>query len=371
VTDNEFTISTSALRAVVRDGAEFVSPKSTLPVLQLCKLSFNGGMLEVASTNLESGVIAQATGKGDGEWAICLPKPTLTELLANWGSGDITIEHNPRMMVVKLSSGKSAQASIKGIDAQEFPPMKEGFQALSEWEIDAKEFAGIIKRVAPCVSDDKARPVLTGVCLDFANGTLTAKAADGFRAVIDVIDAAFVKGSPAVSGLVLPPASLLKACSGSDSRINVKIGKGRVIFENGGLTVISGIVEGMYPDMEQIIPNGRQANYIIVQADSLAPVLKRARIMATNMMLRLNMMDEGMSVTTSDEELGAFAEDVPVSEMKSALKAAVYNVGFLVQAVDVGGNLTLTMGNETSPLLITTDRLKHWKGVIMPMHLSS
>ena len=140
-----------------------VSPRSTLPVLSNILIKTDNGRLRLSATNLELGITCWMGAKVEGEGAITVPSRTFTDLVSNLPNEDVTLTLDMNTRTLNLRCGTST-TDIKGIDAEEFPPIPEP-DLSTGIPLNVENFKEMIHQVAFAASTDEARPVLTGVHL--------------------------------------------------------------------------------------------------------------------------------------------------------------------------------------------------------------
>src|SRR3989304_2529832 len=156
-----------------------VSPRSTYPILANVLISADDGRLKLSATDRELGITAWIGAKIEEPGATTVPARTLSDLVTTFPNDTIQMELVVRTQTLQLRAGRS-NAEIKGIDAQEFPPMPEPDKDAGI-ELNAGEFKEMIQQVVFAASRDDARPVLTGVLITVEGKTLTMAGAGGFR----------------------------------------------------------------------------------------------------------------------------------------------------------------------------------------------
>jgi DNA polymerase-3 subunit beta len=156
-----------------------VATRTSLPVLSNILLATDGPRLKLSATNLEIGINCWIGAKVEEEGAATVPARLLTEFVNSLPPDRIDMELVTRTQTLNMLSGHY-RASIKGIDAQEFPLIS----TLSEnhsISLDAQELREAIAQVSFAAATEESRPVLTGVLAQFDEDRLTLAAADGFR----------------------------------------------------------------------------------------------------------------------------------------------------------------------------------------------
>jgi DNA polymerase-3 subunit beta len=290
----------------------------------------------------------------------------------------IQMELVVRTQTLQLRAGRS-NAEIKGIDAQEFPPMPEPDKSAGI-ELTAGDFKEMIQQVVFAASRDDARPVLTGVLITVEGKTMTMAAADGFRLSVRKAE---LKSAVEQPLRAIVPARALNELAriAADDKEQVHMvlppGRGQVVFSLKDAELRCQLVEGAFPEYQQIIPNGHKTR-TIVSAESFLKAAKQAEIFAreSSHIARLDIKPgDGkapgtMEISAQSEETGsndskmdATVEGVPI--------LIAFNVRFLREALDVmkSSDVALETSAAASPGVIHPVGNEDFLHVIMPMHL--
>src|SRR5687767_7448752 len=100
-----------------------VGGRTTLPVLNNVLLASDGDRLKLSATNLEIGITTWVPGAVEAEGQLTVPARLLTDFVNSLPAGQaVELEGNTRSHSLHLKSGRYT-ANVKGIDADEFPPI--------------------------------------------------------------------------------------------------------------------------------------------------------------------------------------------------------------------------------------------------------
>jgi DNA polymerase-3 subunit beta len=355
-----------------------VSPRSTLPVLANILIATDEGRLRLSATNLELGVTCWIGARIDEEGSTTVPARTISDMVTALPNDQITLALNTRTQTLNVSCGTS-KSDIKGIDAQEFPPMpvpeiSEGIQ------IKVTDFKEMIQQVAFCASTDEARPVLMGVLVTVTGDEMTMVATDGFR--ISVRTAKLESPVVAPMKAIIPARALNElARIASDGEQTVTMilppGRGQVIFHMKDVELVSQLIEGSFPDYKQIIPRSYKTRTVLSTA-ALLKACKQAEIIARegSNVTRLNITPTGdikpgaVEISAQTEETGSSEATLDATIEGSSLLIA-FNVRFLREVLEVikTPNVALETNQGNTPGVVRPVGDDNFLHVIMPMHL--
>jgi len=357
-----------------------VSTRSTLPVLSNVLIATDEGRLRLSATNLELGITCWIGAKVQEEGSTTVPARTFTELVSTLTDKQVDISLNVRTQTLNVRCGAS-NTDLKCIDSQEFPPMPvpdlEGGT-----QLNVADFKEMIQQVAFAASTDEARPILTGVQISAQGNRLTLSAADGFRLSIRHADLS----APVSRGFsaVIPARALVELArisADGDQAITMVMppGRGQVIFRTKDSELVSQLIEGSFPDLEQLIPQ-RNNTRAVLSTTSFLKACKQAEIFARegSHIARINIqagepMQPGQVEITGQSEETGYNQTVVDATIDGQPQLIAFNVKFLREVLDVihSPNVALETTADTSPGVIRPVGEENFVHVIMPMHLGS
>ena len=356
-----------------------VSPRSTLPVLANILIATDEGRLRLSATNLEMGITCWIAARIEGEGSTTVPSRTLADLVNTLPGDQVALNLDASTQTLNVRSGTSTN-DIKGIDAQEFPPMPvpdmEGAVQLNV--VDFKE---MIHQVAFSASTDEARPVLMGVLVTVDGDKITMAAADGFR--LSVRSATLSAAAQQPVNIIVPARALnelARIASDGEETISMVVpkGRGQVVFRVKDAELVSQLIDGTFPDYQQIIPRSYKSRTLVSTA-SLLKACKQAEIFARegSNVARLDIKAAQGEMEPSEVEISATSEETGKNE--TIVEATVdgsgvliaFNVKYLREALEVirTPNVALETSAANAPGVVRPVGEDDFIHVIMPMHL--
>jgi len=356
-----------------------VSPRSTLPVLANILIATDEGRLRLSATNLEMGITCWIPARIDEEGSTTVPARTFSDLVTTLPSDQVLLKLDPQTQTLNVRGGSSTN-DIKCIDSQEFPPLPvPDFEGAVQ--INSGDFREMIHQVVFAASSDEARPVLMGVLVQVEKDKLTMAAADGFRLSVRRAVLSTPTTVP-VSSIV--PAQALKelarVATDAEEPIYMVLpkGRGQVVFRVKDVEIVSQLIDGTFPDYQQIIPRSYKSR-TLVSTSSLLKACKQAEIFARegSNVARFNIKTAQGEMQPSEVEISATSEETGKNE--TIVEATVdggglliaFNVKFLREALEVirTPNVALETSAPNAPGVVKPVGDDQFLHVIMPMHL--
>jgi DNA polymerase-3 subunit beta len=357
-----------------------VSPRSTLPVLGNVLVATDEGRLRLSATNLDLTITCWIGAKIEEEGSTTVPARTFTELISTLADKQVDMALQVRTQTLNVHCGAS-NTDLKCIDAQEFPPLPVP-DLESGIQINVADLKEMIQQVAFAASSDDARPILNGVLVNVSGNKITLSAADGFRLSIRKAELSATSNRPI--NAVIPARALIELArisSDGDQVITMITppGRSQVIFHMKNAELVSQLIEGAFPDLEQLIPRSYKTRAVL-STTSFLKACKQAEIFARegSHIARVNILDGGelepgqVEISGQSEETGHNQTTIDAT-IEGLPQLIAFNVRFLREVLDVikTPNVALETTSETTPGVIKPVGEENFLHVIMPMHLGS
>ena len=359
-----------------------VAARSTLPVLSNILLETDEGRLRLAATNLEIGISCWIGARVEEEGRITVPARLLTEFVNSLPPAQIDMELAERTQTLNLKCARY-EANIKGIDASEFPevPTAETIGGRNNLHLEADAFRQMIEQSVFAAATDESRPILTGVLAQFHQGGLTLAAADGFRLAVTSADVGVDLDE---STKVIIPAralsELVRISDGEEETIELVItpNRNQILFHLGSTDVVSQLIEGNFPDYNQIVPKSH-ATRTIISTQELLKAVKVAFLFARDAanIVRFNIVPGSeltpgqIVITGTSAEFGDNVGEIDATTEGEGIEIA-FNARYMIDALSVVGTAEVALETSTasSPGVLRPVGGSDFLCVIMPMHIT-
>ncbi len=357
-----------------------IGSRPTLPVLANVLISTEDTRLKLAATNLELGITTWIGAKVEEEGSITLPARTILDLVNTLSPERVDMELDERTNTLNVKCG-STKANIKGIDANEFPAVPSS-EAETGIAIPAEAFQDMIKHVVFAAATEDNRPILTGILVKLEGNTFTMAAADGYRLAVRVTE--LETAVPEAMSLIVPAktlAELSRIIGGSDANVYISIppGRSQVMFHWDSVDVVSQLIEGKFPDYEQIIPKSHTTSIQIYTGEFLR-ACKRAEIFARDAAntsrVRVtpgesNLVPGQLYVTAQSQEKGDNEGLLDASVDGPGIEVS-FNVRYLIDVLTVidEDQVVMETNGSSSPGVFMPIGRKDFIYVVMPMSVT-
>ena len=305
-----FTISREKLLEGLQAVTAAVPAKTTLPVLANLLVETTDRGIRFSATDLDIAVSTEVAADVEAAGAITIPAKKLSEIARELPPSPVKIGASGEQRVT-LECGRS-KFKLLGLPRDEFPTFP-AVRFNDSWRVKSGELQKLIQHTSFAVSTEESRPILNGVLWELREDRMRMVATNGHRlAKMDLP----VEASTAPPGdLIVPPKALdqVRRLFPAEEELEIARGENHLGFRSPFTSVFTRLVEGPYPNYDQVIPKDNDRICLADKA-SLISALKRMSVIASDQTHRIKMsFNAGMlkfSVTTPD--LGEAQDELPV-----------------------------------------------------------
>jgi len=353
-----------------------VATRTTLPITNNVLLATDEGRLKLVATNLEMAISCWIGAKIEEEGSITVPARLLTEFVSSLPNDTIEMNLSAQTKTLGLKCARF-EARISGVDAKEFPPIPgvdEGIQT----KVDVEALRQGINQVVFAAATEESRPVLTGVCSRFEGDQLTMAAADGFRLAVYTLplgEKIAEKTEAIIPARTLAELNRLMAEQEEPVDITLNPNKSQALFRLKSAELVSQLVQGTFPNYDQLIPQSYTTRVIVSVAEFLRAT-RTASIFARDgsgiVRLMITPGSESnpgkISVSARSEEIGDDIGEIDATVEGDDAKIA-FNGKYLTDVLSVlhETSVALEVTNPSSPGLIRPVGADNYTHVVMPM----
>lgn len=358
-----------------------VGARSVLSITTHVLLTTDNSRLKLAATNLEIAVSCWVGAKVEEEGSIAIPAGLLTDFVNSLPNEQIDMNvASAQTMEIKCAR---FQAHISGQNADEFPPIPQIGEGVNT-QIDAQPLRNAIEQVIFAAATDDSRPVLTGTYAQFSNDKLTLVSADGFRLAVYSIPLAVPLSAQAGisedTGIIIPARSLreltrLLRDQKEPIELTINPQRSQVLFRLKNAELISQLIQGTFPNYNQLIPQSYK-NRAVIDVSEFLRAIKSASVFARDggNIIRLIPMPGGelspgkITISSQAEEIGDNVGEIEARIEGEESKIA-FNSKYLMDLFSVldEEQIALETTDPSSPGVFRPLGEGEWVQVIMPM----
>lgn len=349
-----------------------ISTNNTLPILNNILLRAEGQKLYFASTNLEIAITYWINTEIKNEGTITIPAKLLTSYISLLSEEKVTIAIDEGS-TIKITSPNS-KTKINGLASDEFPTIPT-VEKKHSFEIEGKVFREAIEHVAFAAAAISTRPVLSGVLFQISEDDMRIVATDSYRLAEKKI-----KLDKPIDGKVkiIIPAKTIhelgKLISDFEGeKVTVILSDNQVLFKLGTVELVSRIIDGTFPDYQQIIPKNATTTAAVKRID-LIQAIRRVSLFAkenNNNNIKVGFSaDQKLSITTDMTQIGVEEAEV-TAKIEGEDNRIALNAAFVLDVLNALSveEVTISMESKLSPATIRVKESDDYLHVVMPLRL--
>jgi DNA polymerase-3 subunit beta len=365
----KIVVSKDELQERLANIQNIVEKRNTMPILSHFLLDAGKGGSSITATDLETAFREPLSVKVEKEGKLCIPARKMFEIVREV-DGDLVCESVDDQWL-KIRAGASS-FRLACLSAKEFPAWP-GMEDMEEISIPAKTLSDLIEKTVYSAGDSDTRYTLNGLLFHVTpQGRLSTVGTDGHR--LATITKSIEGKLSEEKKMIVPKkaaSELRKVLDKSDNAIRMTLSKNHVLFTIGDIQFLTRLIEGTYPNYEQVIPASHDKRVIINRA-AFSRALRRVALMAkdkTNA-LKMDLGDNKITVTSSNPDMGEATDEIAVEYAGEKMVLGL-NARYLLDIIEVmsSDNVMLDMQGALNPVLIRDEQDPEYRCVLMPMRI--
>ncbi|RJQ50191.1 MAG: DNA polymerase III subunit beta [Nitrospiraceae bacterium] len=362
-------IQKEEIQNVLQNIQGIADKKTTMPILShfLLKVDKTASLM---ATDLDIALRGPLKAEIMETGSLCIPARKLFEI-AREVEGEILLESQENNWV-RVTSGKST-FKLMGLPESDFPALPD-VKKSEELTISADKLGGMIEKTVYATGESDTRYTLNGLLLHFTpkkkNVEFRMVGTDGHRLSLITIT---VEGKLSEEKKIILPKKaaleLKKLMEGSAEDVTVYIDKNHVFFSINGVMLTSRLIEGTYPNYDQVIPKNNEKEVAIDRAEFLK-ALKRTSIMSRERThaVRFDLEAGKITLISMNPDIGEAREEI-AARYKGDQMTIGYNARYLMDILQVMGSESVLMELQEplSPTLVLEENNRDYLCVVMPM----
>ena len=347
-----------------------VERKQTLPILSNVLMENQDGKIRFTTTDLEIQITtAIDTGiRGGQNAAFTVGGKKFQEILRILpDQSKITIDTKENKAQIKTNKSRF---SLQTLPAQDFPQLSNQLENTKKIVLPQKKLKDLLLSVQYAMAQQDVRYYLNGVLLIIDGDKLKVVATDGHRLAYN---AGAIDGHYEKQEIILPRKAvteLSKLLADSDESVELEFSQQQVKVNFSGITLITKVIEGKFPDYERVIP--KYNNHLNMERVVMQQALQRAAILSNEKFrgVRFVLTEKNLSIISSNSEQEEAQEEIETDYHGEPLDIG-FNVNYLMDGLNniSSSTATFSFGDPNSSILMTTPENQEFRYVVMPMRI--
>jgi DNA polymerase-3 subunit beta len=300
-----------------------VPPKSTLPILSNILFELEKNKLSMKVTDLDVSMTSTIDVEAQKAGAIAVPAKVLYEIVRELPDFELEVSTFENRMEIRCGAGVY---KMSGFPPDDFPKLPD-IHVARQVKMDGAVLTRIIKKVLFAVSRDETRPALNGILWHTSEEGLNMVATDGHR--LAKVTRSDLKLLGHGKDIIVPPKvldNLVKLLGDNPGEVGIIVNEGSIVFILEGSILTSRLLEGPYPNYEQVIPRDNNKP-LKAEKEIVHAAVRRVAILS-------NSLTHQVKFSIKPDELELLATNFDFGgEAKETLKVSYGN-----ESMDIGYN---------------------------------
>jgi len=347
-----------------------LSGRTTLPILYNFLMEAKAGVVKLTRTDMEMATIHNLKAEVIEEGAITIPLKEFSDILKNLPSDkEIKLETDEDNKL-HIKSGKS-KFWVIGTPKSEYPIVPE-IEKEESFIVKAKDLKDMIENTIFSSSTQETRYVLNGLLWVNNKEKFEVVATDGRRL-------ALASSNPLTGAKefkIIVPSKILNEVlklinitkPGEEDKIEINVSTNQISFKMKETIFISRLIEGNFPNYEQVVPSKKNIVFK-VNAKDLLSATKRAALCASDLGGTVKYtLGENKIVITANSSKMDFSDEIKVDYNQEEFNTS-FNPQFLIDVLKIIPTETVnfSFANASQPVLVEPENQDKYKYVIMPV----
>lgn len=324
----KFTIGQAEFLDALSAVSNIVPARTPLPIIANVQIVAEGDVISFSATDLDLSVTMNVAASVEKPGRVTLPAKKLTDMIRALPVSPVRVSGEKERVTIEC---ESSHFRIHGLPADDFPSFPE-----LDFDTGLGVTAGTVDRLAAhtrfAASSEDTRPILNGVLWEFFENSMQMVATNGHRLAQYGIDHA---GGKKRDPVIVPPKALVQVgrIFAPDDELQVATDGRQIGFRGERGVVFSRLIEGPYPNYDQVIPkdNDKTAR---ADKERLVAALRRMAVMASDQThrVRLSMGDDVLRFHVSTPDVGEASDEIPIAYQGDPIDIG-FNANYLLEVL--------------------------------------
>lgn len=306
-----------------------IPTKTTLPVLSNILLESDGDGVWMSGTDLDVAIRIKVPAEVSEGGSITAPGKKLQEITRELPEQPVTLV--TRGDQLEISCGMSG-FKLNGLPSEEFPNLP-SVNFDEGWSVGGNELQTLIQRTSFAVSNEESRPILNGVLWELKDRQMRMVATNGHRLARMGVEAG--PATTTSADFIVPPAALSQVQRLFKGNDELKVSKSgnHLGFRSEGTEIYTRLIEGTYPNYEQVIPKDND-KVAVVEKKALESAVRRMAVVASDQThrIKLSFQTDKVHLSVLTPDLGEGHDELDLAYQGETMEIG-FNAHYLLEVL--------------------------------------
>jgi len=317
---------------------KIVGKNLSLPILDNILINTEDNFLSLSSTDLETAIKIWILIKIIKKGKVVVPAKLLSNFISLLPNEKIILEEKNQGLHIECKSFKN---QIQGFNPEEFPLIPE-FKDLDFLELDNKKFCQGLSQIVDIASPSQSRPEISGIYFIFSKNIFKIVATDSFR----LAEKSIILNTPIKKDIAFilpqkPAREIINILNEKEGNIKIYFLPNQTMFEfpmkeapRPQIQIISRLIEGEYPNYEEIIPKKFKTR-VTIKRDEFLNQIKAASLFSgkiNEVKIKINAQNKEVEISAQDSNIGESQSSI-IAKIEGDTIEASFNYKFLIDGL--------------------------------------
>lgn len=342
-----------------------VSSRATLPILSNILLEAQSNGLRLIATDLDMGISCVIPVNVIEEGAITISSKRFSDVVKELPDAtiDVVVKKNNQIDI----ECEKCKFKLSGLPKDEFPKFPD-FKDKEAVSIEQSVLKNILEATSFAVSHEETRYILNGILLEIKDNFIKLVATDGRRLALRESKLP----TPTKKEIrVIVPIKAMQEISRNlteEGEALMMLGVNQVLFDINKTLIVSRLIEGEFPNYQQVIPKPVENKLTLNREDFLAAI-RRANLLSTPdfQAIKFEVFKNKIVISKSTPDVGESREEL---DMDYAGKELIigFNPHYLIDVLKTikEEEISLELSDADKPGVIRSEGYLY---LVLPMRI--
>jgi len=288
-----------------------VSSRATLPILSNILIETQSGGLRLVATDLDMGISCVIPVNIIEEGAITISAKRFSDIIKELPDApiEITTKKNNQVDV----DCEKIKFKIMGLPKDEFPKFPE-FKDKEAIPLEQSTLKNLLETTSFAVSHEETRYILNGILLEIKDNIIKLVATDGRRMALR--ESKLTASTKKDIKVIIPIKAIQEIIRNlkDEGEVLMMLGANQILFDINKTLIVSRLIEGEFPNYQQVIPKPAENKLMVNREDFLAAI-RRANLLSTPdfQAIKFEVFKNKLVISKSTPDVGESREELDIN----------------------------------------------------------
>ncbi|GBF51333.1 DNA-directed DNA polymerase subunit beta [Leptospira ryugenii] len=371
----KFTVNTHEFLKAITAVDGVITVREIKSALSNLKIQATDNAVYLSATDLEIAIKTSVSAVVGQKGSASLPAKQLSNIFKNLNFDSTSLATNDNQessetLITDATGKMDTKFKVNGIDSDDIKTIPSVSES-SVVEFPCQTIREMFRKTSYAMAIEETRFVFNGLFLKPNDTDLIVVGTDGRR--LSKVVRKFPKQFPFKNGVIIPHKAVREMLKMMEGKDTAKIGfiDEQIYVSSGNVELLFKLIDGNFPDYEQVIPKQTSQSVRFQKADFLT-FLKQALISAEepSKQIRLSFSSGNVNISSSNPGTMMFDHNMPTEYSGDSITIAFKGdyLSDVVKAID-DPEVILEFTSSSAPVLFKDPSDSDFVSVIMPMKL--